>query len=230
MLYKFTPESSNAKTGPIPVTMTERASCAPGCMFRRIDDKRNGCYADNFPLVLHWDRVEISGVNLLDFCESIAALPEKTLWRHNVAGDLDHAGGYINRRTLERITEANKGKRGFTYTHHDLTLGNNLAAVKKANADGFTVNASCDSPEHAAKVHADHGIPVVCVVPEKEERKTWETANGHRVVRCPATYRDEITCSNCKACSIVSRSTIIAFPAHGASRKAAERAIMKGKE
>ncbi len=45
----FTRVSSNAKTGPIPVTTTSEETCPVSCPL-----KRNGCYADAGPLALFW--------------------------------------------------------------------------------------------------------------------------------------------------------------------------------
>ena len=52
MKVLFIPVSQNAKTGPIPVSITERASCWPGCTLYE-----NGCYAESCALVIHWHRV-----------------------------------------------------------------------------------------------------------------------------------------------------------------------------
>ena len=216
MRYHFKRRSENKKTGPIAVTMTEQKSCSPSCAFNPRTGG-GGCYGYNWPVVLHWNRIPENGIDLDALCLHIQNLNADELWRHDVVGDLDHTGGYINRRTLEKLTEANKGKRGFTYTHHDLKLGNNAAAVKKANDGGFIINASCESPEQASHVWDEYKIPAVCVVPEKEERKTWLLPTGHRVVRCPAIYREDITCSKCKMCSLPSRRTIIAFNARSVS-------------
>ena len=41
MKIHFIAVSQNAKTGPIPVSITERASCWPGCALYE-----NGCYAE----------------------------------------------------------------------------------------------------------------------------------------------------------------------------------------
>lgn len=38
MLTKLIAVSSNSKTGPIPVSKTERASCAPACPFNKMVD------------------------------------------------------------------------------------------------------------------------------------------------------------------------------------------------
>src|SRR5207244_9957298 len=52
MKVHFIPASQNAKTGPIPVSIIERASCWPGCALYE-----NGCDAEAGALALHWGRV-----------------------------------------------------------------------------------------------------------------------------------------------------------------------------
>jgi hypothetical protein len=71
MKYHFVPVSSNRKTGPIPVTYTERASCPPSCPHYRAD-----CYAEDFYTRLAWDKVPTRGGTLDQLCASIAALRE----------------------------------------------------------------------------------------------------------------------------------------------------------
>jgi hypothetical protein len=48
MKVHFIAISQNAKTGPIPVSIIERASCWPGCALYE-----NGCYAETGALALH---------------------------------------------------------------------------------------------------------------------------------------------------------------------------------
>ena len=52
MRVQFIAVSQNAKTGPIPASIVERASCWPGCALYE-----NGCYAETGALAIHWDRV-----------------------------------------------------------------------------------------------------------------------------------------------------------------------------
>ena len=47
----LSPVSANAKTGPIPVSTTERATCPVDCAVRE------ACYAASGPLALHWGAV-----------------------------------------------------------------------------------------------------------------------------------------------------------------------------
>jgi hypothetical protein len=66
----FIAVSQNAKTGPIPVSIIERASCWPGCALYE-----NGCYAETGALAMHWDRVSHgpTGGSWSEFCAKIAA-------------------------------------------------------------------------------------------------------------------------------------------------------------
>ncbi len=215
--------SKNPKTGPILVTTTSRASCPPSCPFYG-----NGCYAtaDLF-LRLHWNKVTAGerGVSWKDFCGTIAKLPEKTLWRHNQAGDLPGEKEQINSRMLAELVNANLGKRGFTYTHKPMTA-RNATAVRKANANGFTVNLSANNLAHADVLSDVKAGPVVVVLPSTVQvNQTLQTPAGRKVVVCPATYKDGVTCAKCKLCSVRDRSVIVGFPAHGASARTKVDAI-----
>lgn len=219
MKIKFTRVSSNRKLGPIPASMTERASCAPGCPLLQAE-----CYGEGGPTRIWWDRIPELGISVKEFCGEIRALPLGQLWRHDVVGDLPHVGGYIT-KAFTSIVEANRGRRGFTYTHHDLSLGRNFDAVKWANDNGFAVNASRESVEDAAKA-VDRGLPAVAIVPSNETRKSWKLDSGHTVVRCPATYDgSKVTCATCGACANPKRKTIIAFPAHGSRMRKLDKKL-----
>jgi len=71
MKVQFIAVSQNAKTGPIPASIVERASCWPGCALYD-----NGCYAEAGALALHWDRVSrgTAGGSWSEFCRKVASL------------------------------------------------------------------------------------------------------------------------------------------------------------
>ena len=75
----FTKVSQNAKTGPIPVTITEKASCWAGCALYE-----QGCYAFRGALGHFWSGVSdgTRGGSWDDLCTQVAALPRRTLWRY----------------------------------------------------------------------------------------------------------------------------------------------------
>jgi hypothetical protein len=156
--------------------------------------------------------------NLDDFVAKIAALPAGQLWRHNQAGDLPGVNETIDEAALIAITEANHGKRGFTYTHKPLN-DSNLRAIVNANAAGFTVNLSANNLTHADQL-AETGLPVVVVLPQDVQGNVKiTTPAGNAVVVCPATYRDDVNCKSCGLCQKADRPVIVGFPAHGSGAK-----------
>lgn len=204
-------ESSNSKTGPIPVSTTGAASCPKSC------GMYSTCYGKSGPIALHWAHVTAGdrGMTWHQFCKMIAALPEGQLWRHNQVGDLPGDGEIIDERALLELIAANSGKRGFTYTHYPLTK-HNVRLIEMANTLGFTINISCDSMEHL-KVVQQLGIdaPAVVIMPSDAKKKSTEG-----VLTCPATYKKGVTCQNCGLCaSAAVTRPVIGFPAHGAWKR-----------
>lgn len=235
----FNPRSSNSKTGPIPVSTTAKASCPATCPFMG-----NGCYAESGPLSMIWAAMSTAGPNAsfqqgrgtmqttdwAGLCKAVAGLPAGQMWRHNQAGDLPHVNGRIDANAVFELTNANhrSGARGFTYTHHDVEADLfNRDTVQLANADGFTINLSANDLQHADELSALGVAPVVVVLPADLQPKQnasaprLETPQGRKVVICPATYRDDVTCASCKLCAIADRDFIVGFPAHGSSKRKA---------
>src|SRR5882757_2908298 len=246
MKVQFIKVSQNAKTGPIPASIVERASCWPGCVLYE-----NGCYAESGALAMHWDRLSrgLTGGSWSEFCAKVAALRPGRLWRYAQAGDLPGYGAKIDGALFDELVVANTGKNAIAFTHKPV-LGDNpvtienrrlIAAAAKA---GFTVNLSADNAAHADRL-AELGIaPVVTVLARayarkavrhrfKRRRDEWAETIGEwrdrtaslprytpaekRIAICPATYSDA-TCKTCGACARV-RDAVIGFPAHGAWRQ-----------
>ena len=198
---KLALRSGNKKTGPMPVSISERASCPSGCPL-----KGNGCCAESWPLNLHWDRVgsevngkPATGVPWERFCSEVAALPIRTVsgeplgWRHNAAGDLPTDDrGNVDRSSMARLVAANGQRRGFTYTHHPLTTPTR-ETLAWVNVRGFTINVSHDSLADLDRGVVVGALPAVVVLPRVQSSdpvvKVRHTATtGQRVVTCPATY------------------------------------------
>lgn len=212
MQVHITAKSSNKKVGKIPVTTTEQASCPSTCPF--ID---KGCYAKSGPLALHWKKVSNGerGTDWQGLCDFVQELPDGQLWRHNQAGDMPHLFGDINSDMVAHLVVSNTRKRGYTYTHHVLN-DHNVEIIKRANRQGFTINASTESLDDADNA-ISKGLPAVCVVPNDQPVPKC-TPQGHKVVLCPAQARDT-TCAECKLCSVADRKCVIAFQAHGSAAK-----------
>jgi hypothetical protein len=204
-------KSGNVKTGPIPVSTTSRDTCPVDCAVRE------GCYASSGPLALHWSAVSAGtrGTDWSGFVGAISALPDGQLWRHNQAGDLPGNGHTVDPVALGQLVRSNIGKRGFTYSHY--RDSESLQWIRHANNWGFTVNLSANDLSDADTL-ADTGAgPVVVVLSSTQSTNTF-TPKGRRVVVCPATQRDDVSCATCQLCQR-QRDTIVGFPAHGTRKR-----------
>jgi hypothetical protein len=245
----FTRKSSNVKTGDIAVSMTGKDSCPAICEFRGNGCyAEHGplayIWSGMSAVAPHGEfkngRHTMRTMGWSDLCGEVSNLPEGQLWRHNQAGDLPHTGGKIDAAMVADLVSANEGKRGFTYTHHNaLQSADNRKTVKSANASGFTINLSGNTLRHADQLADLEIAPVVTVLPIDLERGNvkgeWtedmadyrartrdiSTPKGRKVVVCPATYRDDVTCKSCGLCAVAKRKVIVGFPAHGAAKKKA---------
>lgn len=205
--YHFVKQSANMKTGPIPVTYSERDTCPPSCPHYRAD-----CYAEDYYTRMTWDKVAQRGQDLAGLCAAVAALPPGQLWRHNVAGDLPGTGEDLDPVALGQIVRANIGRRGFTYTHKKNPDALHWASM--ATQWGFTVNLSADDVGEADALAEAQAGPVVAIVPMDTPEKTFTPA-GRTVIVCPAQTRDNVTCATCGLCARADRSVIVGFRAHG---------------
>jgi hypothetical protein len=214
--------SSNAKTGPIPVSTSAATTCPEACPF-----KKSGCYADSGPLAIHWSKVTSGqrGFDWSSFLAKVRTFPAGQLWRHNQAGDLPGVGDKVDAKALRELVDANAGKRGFTYTHKPLSLGN-LSAIRSANKRGFVVNLSANSVLHADRL-AKTGLPVAAVVPQDSPDR-FTTPGGNRVVICPAQRVDNLSCDKCRLCAKGNRGFIVGFKPHGTGAKRVERITTAG--
>ena len=202
--------SSNSKTGPIPVSTSSCETCPQSCPLRAT------CYAKLGPLRFHWNAVSTGtrGIDWDAFCKEIKKFPAGQLWRHNQAGDLPGRGELVDKTEMAKLILANKGKCGFTYTHKRKPSA--IEEIRKANAEGFTVNLSADGLTDADKLLAKYpDIPVVATIPSTTKKSILFTPGGKKVCVCPAAIRADKMCFNCGLCQKKSRDFIIAFPSHG---------------
>ena len=215
-------KSRNAKTGDMPVSTSPAATCPSACPLAA----GGGCYAAGGPLAMHWRKVSSGerGTDWQRFLASVRLIPTGDIWRHNQAGDLQGRDNKIDRPRLMELAEANSGRNGYTYTHYPLSRVN-VSALKAATGAGFVVNVSANSPADA-DAKAKHGLPVVTLLrgdTDGDETPTITSPGGRKIVVCPATYRDNITCKSCGLCARANRKTIVGFPAHGSgAQKASE--------
>lgn len=221
MRVHLTKKSANRKTGPIPVSTTSEDTCPRSCPFYG-----QGCYANQGPLRIHWQKVSHDGrgTGFRDFLTEVRSLDRSQIWRHNQAGDLPGGGDRINRRLLERLVSASEGTRGFTYTHKPVegdsdTARRNREAIRDNNRAHFTINLSGNSVDHADRLVQLGIAPVTTVLPSDETRKSFFSPDGNKIVVCPAALHDDIDCATCKLCAVPTRKAIVGFPAHGSQKK-----------
>jgi hypothetical protein len=213
--------------------MSDMSTCPDTCSF-----KKNGCYGLGGPVLIHWRKLSngLKGEQWNDFCNTVKTkIRRGQIWRHNQVGDLVGDNNLIDGPALKLLVEANKGKLGYTYSHKGVitsdklseqTAENNRQAIKHANENGFTVNLSADSIKEAdEKVNLNIG-PVVVVLNSKTENKSIFTPQGKKIIICPATYRDDVTCASCQLCQ-KQRSCIVGFPAHGNAKNKVNEIISK---
>lgn len=216
--------NGNRKTGKIPTTTSGKTTCPDACPL-----KDGGCYARFSFLGKHWQDVTdgTKGTDWGHFLRQVKAFAHGQLWRHNQAGDLPGEGNTIDREMLADLIKANKGKRGFTYTHYPLTDNDNLRAVQDANLEGFTVNHSADNVTEAVKAFKRYQwVPVVTLLPM--DAPNVQTVEGVRIVACPHEKNPEkIKCANCALCADSKRDYIIGFRAHGTAKKTVNRIAMQ---
>ena len=219
----------NSKVGKIPVSTTTAKSCPAECPF----SKKNGCYAESGPLAIHWRKVTEGerGTDWQTFCEKIKKLPDGQLYRHNQAGDFPaDSKGHLIETLVDDLVAANRGKKGFSYTHHVPTKGVNRSIISHANRNGFTINLSANNLVHADKLKKLGIAPVATVLSHEVDGKvtpTLFTPAGNKVIVCPATYKDNVNCASCQLCQKSKRSVIVGFPAHGSMKKRVDTAMNK---
>jgi hypothetical protein len=238
----FTLKSSNGKIGPIPVSTVSNETCPDVCPLKT----GGGCYANGGPLAIIWKALSnhtpgavwrngvgarMQSLTWNAYCYAVSQLPNGQEWRHGQAGDLPGVGDDIDARALRKLVAANKGKRGWAYTHKPVLASDtvtakqaaaNAAAIAHANAEGFTVNLSANSISEVDALVALGIAPVAVVLPaDVHGKQDIFTPNGTRVVVCPATYQEETRCVDCMLCEKRERKCAVGFPAHGASKRKA---------
>lgn len=220
-LFKFVRTTANKKTGPIAVSYTSSNTCPDTCAL-----KGSGCYAELGPVALQWKRV---GSTVDDFFEDVQTLRKGSVMRHNVAGDLPHDNGSIDKDFVKQFSDIAKRKklRVFTYTHHLPHINDNQDIIADAINKNFVVNLSADNINQAIDYYNNYKLPVVSVgYPELWEKGNRIKRDNISLIRCPAEYTDT-KCIDCMACAKHDRKSVIVFTAHG-SRKKKASIIAKG--
>lgn len=206
MHFHVSPVTSNRKLGPIATTTTSRDSCPDSCPL-----KGRGCYGDGGPVGIHWAAVSAGKRGTANLAEHAHEIREASaragMIRLNQVGDLPprvaEARAVLNAPDPRSIA--------WTYTHRK-----HLGYLKALRDEHTVVNASANSPREADRF-LDAGLATVCLQPTGAKRSA--TPAGRTIVRCPAEYRDDVTCQTCgngrPLCARKGRSFAVGFTPHG---------------
>ena len=141
--------------------------------------------------------------------------------RWNVYGDLAHKNGVIDTVKLLKLANIVKSRmlKTILYTHHNIDDFINVQSLKMAFDKGLHINISCESLDkvkQALKLNLNAALVVPTGAIDKVIKK-----DDLIIMRCPAEYKKEFTCSDCMLCAQnrVDRKLVIAFTAHGVKRK-----------
>jgi hypothetical protein len=164
-------------------------------------------------------------------------MPVTTTSRNTCHGcPFDGSGCYAQSGPLAlHWRKVSDGSRGVGWQQHladlaSLPTGSPLRLNRAAQKSGLTINVSTET-EAAADRAVAAGLPAVLACPSTETRSTWHTPAGNVVLVCPAQRRDT-SCSDCMLCHQGGRGrrVIVAFIAHGTSKRKADAAITAQRE
>lgn len=222
MSFNFIIKNQSRKVGDMPTSYSPRKTCPDTCSL-----KNNGCYGDNFPIRLHWDRFSNDqNDNWNEFVESVRKFRQenpKRLWRYNIVGDIVGNNTKIDFPRLKKLVKANNGGDVIAYTHK-YTRQENLAHIRYAVKRGFNLNLSADNTGDALVLRKKTNLPVTAVLSVTKNQYEKMT-NGERqdyrsnlsvnkIVICPEQTGAVKDCQSCKLCSNPKRKSIIGFLKH----------------
>lgn len=222
MSFNLIIKNQSRKVGDMPTSYSPRKTCPDTCSL-----KNNGCYGDNFPIRLHWDRFSNDqNDNWDEFVSSVRKFRQenpKRLWRYNIVGDIVGNNTKIDFPRLKKLVKANNGGDVIAYTHK-YTRQENLAHIRYAVKRGFNINLSADNTGDALVLRKKTNLPVTAVLSVTKNQYEKMT-NGERqdyrsnlsvnkIVICPEQTGAVKDCQSCKLCSNPKRKSIVGFLKH----------------
>ncbi len=222
MSFNLIIKNQSRKVGDMPVSYSPRKTCPDTCSL-----KNNGCYGDNFPIRLHWDRMSNDqNDNWNEFIESVRKFRQenpKRLWRYNIVGDIVGNNTKIDFPRLKKLVKANNGGDVIAYTHK-YTRQENLAHIRYAVKRGFNINLSADTTEDAISLHKKTKLPTTAVLSvtkkqydklsDSEKQDYRSNLSVNKIVICPEQTGALSDCQACKLCSNPKRKSIVGFLKH----------------
>jgi hypothetical protein len=205
-------KSGNHKTGPIPTISRPQTSCPNTCPLINA-----GCYGENAgamgrPSIFKMVGKAVQKISVRDI--ALRAPKAAPAIRFNVVGDYFNEDGTPDTEYIADTNFVAKARKwvAISYTHGWKRLVPSMF--------DYVVRASCQSREELQDAHA-RGWWTVVVDPGPEHPDTLigQTIDGRKVVQCPATNHENISCADCRLCG--REAAIVAFPVHGARKNRA---------
>ena len=220
-------DAKNGKLGNVNYVYGPEENCADSCPF-----KREGCYAKNAPMVWVWNDItagehkrSVTWEQLISALRRIARGDKVRLW---VAGDFPQWHKGVDTSKATELGNALHGKKAWAYTHHHPKKnerGGWAGLIRHYLERCFTINISCERPEHVDE-YMSQGLPCVIAVPSSTDpRKQWRTPGGYRVRVCPNQIDKSIQCDRCMLCHKRPADMAIAFISHGTKKKKVDAAL-----
>ena len=222
MSFKLIIKNQSRKVGDMPVSYSPRKTCPDTCSL-----KNNGCYGENFPIRLHWDRMSNDqNDNWNEFVNSVRKFRQENpdrLWRYNIVGDIVGNNTKIDFPRLKKLVKANNGGDVIAYTHK-YVREENLAHIRYAVKRGFNINLSADNTEDAISLHKKTKLPTTAVLSvtkkqydklsDSEKQDYRSNLSVNKIVICPEQTGAVKDCQSCKLCSNPKRKSIVGFLKH----------------
>lgn len=213
--------SDNAKIGFAAATyLPIESTCPASCPL-----KGNGCYAQNGHVLYQERRLakEFASLNgdTLAMLEGAEIRDASRRIRDNRPLRLHVSGDAVTPFRAEQISSGASSWRGpvWAYTHA-------WRDVPRASWGKVSVLASCESVADAKRA-MEAGYAAAVVVSRHDSPRAT-TNDNVRVIPCPSQTMGRI-CTECRLCfdagALLARNAVIAFEAHGASKKRALRVL-----
>lgn len=209
----ITVKSGNRKTGPITTISRSSKTCPTTCPF--LD---NGCYGAG----RMWAQVNKAARTTDDL-----PVPHDLI-RDRVLGDVTLPEAGDDRIDMSYIADVNDwaqmhGSTVFGYTHSRLPEIASGALFRSA-FPSYAMNVSCETVDEVAHAVSNGWDAVIA----SDDVEHGQMVGDKRIVQCPATARDDVTCDTCRLCAKTDRTAVVWFPLHGVQVRKA-RAAVRGK-
>ena len=173
-------DAGNLKLGNVNYLYGPPENCADSCPF-----KGNGCYAENFRLGMVWKKITQGlskrSATWEQLISKVRAIPKGDKVRLWVAGDFPRWHKGVDTSKATELGNALHGKKAWAYTHHHPRKnerGGWAGLIRHYLERSFTINISCERPEHVDE-YMSQGLPCVIAVPSSTDpRKQWRTAGA----------------------------------------------------